>query len=137
MKIGELAKKAGCKVVTIRYYEQKGLLPKGLRTSNNYRLYNDKDLERLNFIMHCRNHHLSLDEIKRLISCDKNDQQSCEWVGKMIDVHIQEINKQIQSLKELKHHLQDLRCKCSGQDTLANCAIVKQLHQHNNCQHLQ
>ncbi|MDR2670053.1 MAG: MerR family DNA-binding transcriptional regulator, partial [Desulfovibrio sp.] len=26
MKIGELAKKSGCKVVTIRYYEKEGLL---------------------------------------------------------------------------------------------------------------
>ena len=27
MKIGELAKKAGCQVETVRYYEREGLLP--------------------------------------------------------------------------------------------------------------
>lgn len=65
MKIGELAKKTGCKVVTIRFYEQKGLLKKGLRTSSNYRLYNEDDLAQLNLIMHCRALNLNLNQIKK------------------------------------------------------------------------
>lgn len=135
MKIGEISKKSGCKVVTIRYYEQKGLLKKSLRTSTNYRLYDEDDLERLNFILHCRDHNLSLNEIKKLLMCGQNDTQSCEWVGDMIDGHIKEIDKQIQSLEDLKQHLQDLRHKCSGNDVVANCAIVKQLHKHIHCKH--
>ena len=42
MKIGELARKAGCPVETIRYYEKKGLLQAPLRDiENNYRCYNN------------------------------------------------------------------------------------------------
>nr|QIM10338.1 Cd(II)/Pb(II)-responsive transcriptional regulator [uncultured Alphaproteobacteria bacterium] len=135
MKIGEISKKSGCKVVTIRYYEQKGLLKKGLRTPANYRLYDEEDLERLNFIMHCRIHNLSLNEIKKLLMCGQNTQQSCEWIGDMIDGHITEIDKQIQSLESLKQHLQNLRLRCSGNDTVGNCAIIKQLHKHIYCKH--
>lgn len=136
MKIGELSKKSGCKVVTIRYYEQQGLLKKGLRTSTNYRLYGEDDLERLNFIMHCRNLNLDLNSIKKLLSYSHDTQQSCEWVGDMIDNHIKEIDKQIKSLKDLKKSLHDLRQKCSGDDVVAHCAIVKHLHKHINCSHI-
>ena len=40
LSIGELAKKSGVKVVTIRYYEQIGLLAAPERTEGNYRTYN-------------------------------------------------------------------------------------------------
>ena len=50
LKIGELAKKSGCPVVTIRYYEKKGLLPEPDRNGSNYRLYDEADMERLRFV---------------------------------------------------------------------------------------
>jgi MerR-like DNA binding protein len=39
LTIGDLAKATGTKVVTVRYYEQAGLLPAPPRTSGNYRTY--------------------------------------------------------------------------------------------------
>ena len=39
MKIGELAKRTGCPVETIRYYEREGLLPEPARSEGNYRQY--------------------------------------------------------------------------------------------------
>jgi hypothetical protein len=39
IKIGELAKRTGCEVVTIRYYEKEGLLPEPARSDGNFRLY--------------------------------------------------------------------------------------------------
>ena len=68
MKIGELAKKTGCQVVTIRYYEKEGLLPEPERSEGNYRLYSEADIERLRFIRHCRHHDMKLAEI-----CREND----------------------------------------------------------------
>ncbi len=37
--IGHLAKSTGCKVPTIRYYEQIGLLPTPRRSAGNQRVY--------------------------------------------------------------------------------------------------
>lgn len=48
MKIGELAKRTGCPVETIRYYEHQGLLPSPSRNNSNYRLYSQLHFERLN-----------------------------------------------------------------------------------------
>lgn len=61
MKIGELAKRTGCPVETIRYYEREGLLPEPARSEGNYRQYTLAHVERLSFIRHCR----SLDAARR------------------------------------------------------------------------
>ena len=52
MKIGELARATGTKVVTVRYYEKIGLLPEPDRSEDNYRDYGKTSLERLRFIRH-------------------------------------------------------------------------------------
>ena len=135
MKIGELAQKSGCRVVTIRYYAQCGLLDAAWRTSSNYRMYDEKSLERLSFIQHCRAHNLSLKEIKKLLDCRHDAGQSCEWLAAMIDGHIGEIDSQIKALQELKKNLQELRAGCTGHDKIADCAIVRRLHEHRHCRH--
>jgi len=50
IRIGDLAKRSGCEVVTIRYYEKEGLLPKPARSGGNFRLYGEAHIERLQFI---------------------------------------------------------------------------------------
>jgi DNA-binding transcriptional MerR regulator len=52
--IGEVARRAGLKVPTIRYYEQIGLLPPLPRSEGNRRCYHDSDVRRLVFIRHAR-----------------------------------------------------------------------------------
>ena len=47
LKIGELAKRSGATTKTIRYYELLGLLHEPERTESGYRLYEEKDVERL------------------------------------------------------------------------------------------
>ena len=44
--IGRLARATGCKVQTIRYYEQIGLLPEPVRSEGNQRLYGQDDIDR-------------------------------------------------------------------------------------------
>jgi DNA-binding transcriptional MerR regulator len=63
IRISDLAKRSGCEVVTIRYY---GLLPKPARSGGNFRLYGD--IERLQFIRHCRSLDMRLAEIRTLLS---------------------------------------------------------------------
>ena len=53
-RISELAKRAKCQVVTVRYYEKEGLLPVPGRSEGNFRLYEQQHLERLLFIRRCR-----------------------------------------------------------------------------------
>jgi MerR HTH family regulatory protein len=50
MTVGGLAKQAGVKIDTIRYYERHGLLPKPPRTDSGYRTFTQASVERLRFI---------------------------------------------------------------------------------------
>ena len=43
MQIGELAKRAGVAIDTVRYYEREGLVPKPLRQRSGYRRYEEDD----------------------------------------------------------------------------------------------
>ena len=61
MKIGELAKRTGCPITRIRFYEQKGLLPPPVRTYGNQRNYGEEAVERLNFITTCRANGMKLE----------------------------------------------------------------------------
>ena len=68
MKIGDLARAAGTRVVTIRYYEKVGLLPVPDRTEGNYRTYGAPALDRLRFIRRCRDLGFSLEQVRGLLA---------------------------------------------------------------------
>ena len=62
-KTGEFAKKASISIRTVRYYDKKGLLKPSLIDTNGYRLYTDKDFEKLQKILSLKYLGFSLDDI--------------------------------------------------------------------------
>ena len=54
LSIGQLSKRSGVKVTTIRYYEKTGMIPEAPRNAGNQRRYGKDQLERLRFIRHAR-----------------------------------------------------------------------------------
>lgn len=67
MRTGELARRAGVNLQTVRFYERQGLLPSPLRTASGYRSYQQSDLERVLFIKRNQEIGFTLAEIKQLI----------------------------------------------------------------------
>lgn len=132
MKIGELAKMAGCPVVTIRFYEKEGLLTEPERTGANYRVYGDKEIDRLRFIKHCRRHGMTLAEIRELLAFKDNPRTDCSWVGTLVGNHIANVEEQIQSLTQLKAQLEELIHKCSG-GAPGECGIIESLGGGDGC----
>lgn len=125
-KIGELAKKSGCPVVTIRYYEKEGLLPEPDRSGSNYRLYGQEDMERLRFIRHCRRHGMKLSEVRELLAFKDHPTRTCDWINTLVQRHIDNVEEQIASLTQLKTHLERLLRTCSGGGT-EHCGILESL----------
>lgn len=108
MKIGELARYANCRPMTIRYYEKIGLMPNLRRTDSNYRLYGPEDMERLRFIIHCRNQQLPLHDIQTLLEM-KDNGGSCE--AGIIDIvkrHAERVKGQIAALGVIAGRLDEL-----------------------------
>src|SRR3977135_3847055 len=67
LSIGDVAKATGVKVVTIRYYEQIGLMPAPSRTEGNYRAYSQEHIRGLRFIRRCRDLGFTLDQVRDLL----------------------------------------------------------------------
>lgn len=133
VKIGELAKQADCQVVTIRYYEKEGLLEAPVRTEGGYRLYSEADVDRLKFIRHCRDHGMSLADIKLLLGLREAPDRDCSAVGNLVDRHIADVDQQIHSLTRLKEQLVHLRGKCPHSGAVSSCGILKGLEDRSEC----
>ncbi|MDR2850518.1 MAG: MerR family transcriptional regulator [Desulfovibrio sp.] len=133
MKIGELAKITGCKIVTIRYYEKEGLLTEPERTKAGYRLYGKEDLERLEFVLHCRRHGITRSGVKKLLAFRDKPQPDCSWITALFDAHVANADEQIRSLEKLKRHLEKLRNRCVSGDSGATCGIMQGLNNQELC----
>src|SRR5215471_10612952 len=83
MSIGDLAKATGVKIVTIRYYEQVGVLPAVNRTTGNYRNYGGDHVRRLRFVRRCRDLGFSLDQVRDLLRLSAANGPSCAEVCAM------------------------------------------------------
>lgn len=132
LTIGALAKLAGCQAVTIRYYEKEGLLPRPPRSEGNYRIYGEKEADRLRFIRHCRLHGMSLGDIRALLAFRDHPTASCDWINALVARHIANVEAQITELTHLRDHLRELLRSCSG-DKGGDCGILARLDRCAEC----
>lgn len=131
MKIGQLAKKTGFSVGTLRYYEQQGLLEKPGRADNGYRAYSEDCIPQLMFIDQAKSVGFSLIEIKRLLSISNlKNEHTCGEVKHFVSKKITEIEKQIDQLQRMLATLNNMHEQCVGGDEAAiHCSILKELEQ--------
>lgn len=67
LKINELSKRLGISTRTIRFYEQNGLLPSVQREHNQYRIFGEEDIWRLQTIIALREAGMAIKEIKQAL----------------------------------------------------------------------
>lgn len=131
MKIGQLAKRAACKVETVRFYEREGLLPRPERSSGNYRLYTAEDAARLVFIRNCRSLGMALAEIRVLLGCRGEPDTDCRAVFALLDRQILRIAQQVDALQHLERQLRDIRQMCNDRQNPEHragfCGIIRRL----------
>jgi DNA-binding transcriptional MerR regulator len=112
MRIGELAKRTGVDVPTIRYYEGLGLLPRATRSASGYRQYGPGDLERLSFVRHNQKLGFTLREIGMLarlhtivtqvVSPATTTSPELQSIVAMLEAKQQDVDDKIASLKTLR-----------------------------------
>lgn len=121
--IGELSRHTGCKIETIRYYEQQALMPAPPRTAGGHRLYNAQMAGRLMFIRRSRELGFTMDEIRQLLSLVDREQVSCERVRDIAEHHLEDIKAKITDLKKMQRTLSEMANRCSGRD-VPDCPII-------------
>jgi Cu(I)-responsive transcriptional regulator len=130
--IGQMAQAGDCKVQTIRYYEQKGLLPEPQRTPGNQRIYSQTQYDRLRFIRHGRELGFSLGRIRQILDLSDDSAKPCATVDLIAREHLREVESKIARLQCMKDELQRMISECAG-DRVSECRIVKVLADHELC----
>lgn len=133
--IGEISRKAGVKVPTIRYYEQMGLMPPGERTEGNQRRYGASELERLVFIRHARDLGFEIAMIRDLISLSQHPTAPCQDADRIAATHLKDVREKIERLKTLETELQRIVSHCDGGHTIEKCYVLRALSDHGLCEH--
>ncbi len=127
LTIGDLAKAAGVKVVTIRYYEQVGLMPAPARTEGNYRAYKSEHSRRLQFIRKLRDLGFTLDQVRDLLRLSSEKGRSCADVDRITHEHLVEVEDKIHDLQNLASELRRVSRRCKGGGLIAECRIIEAL----------
>jgi len=139
MQIGDASKATGVSAKMIRHYESIGLIPEADRRSSNYRDYGSEDVHRLGFIRRARDLGFSIEEIRELLKLWGDRERSSRDVKELTLGHIEELDKKIALLTEMRGTLSHLVSCCDGGDRpdcpiiegLAGAAPLKHHHQHH------
>lgn len=112
--IGELSKRSGVNIETIRYYERVKMLPPPPRTASGRRVYDSRDLRVLVFIRRSRDLGFSLEQIRALLRLGGPEKATCREVREIAAHHLDDIRTKLADLKKLERLLSDTVARCSG-----------------------
>jgi DNA-binding transcriptional MerR regulator len=119
VKSGELARRGGVNLQTLRYYERECLLRQPPRTAAGYRLYTEGDLQQLIFIKECQRLGFTLEEIKILGGLHHNiSSASMTRISAIATERVRLIDEKIAALESMRERLLSL---C--QDTKASSMV--------------
>ena len=113
LSIGKVARRAGARVETIRFYERQGLLTAPMRKESGYRLYSELVLGRIRFIRRAKELGFSLREIKELLQVRRNSSAPCEDVCEKAQAKIANIEEKIAMFTKMREALSGLVAACA------------------------
>ena len=132
LTIGRVAKATGCKIQTIRYYEEIGLLPPPDRTAGNQRIYEQDHINRLIFIRHARELGFALAAIRELLSLGDDPDQSCQAADAIARDQLAQVERRLARLLSLKTELERMIVQCKG-GQISDCRVIEVLGDHGQC----
>lgn len=123
--IGTAAKRAGCKVETVRYYERIGLLPKPPRSRTGRRDYCEGEVERLRFIRRCRELGFSLKDVQALSKLSSLTNENCAQVKEVAEAHTKLVRDKIADLVRIESWLAQMIEQCGS--ARRTCPLMESL----------
>lgn len=123
--IGQLAKRGGVGIDTVRYYERNGLLAPRTRLASGYRRYGDLELARLRFIRRAQALGFTLREIKELLALSAR--RDVGRVKRSAQAKLTDVEARIAALERVREGLGKLIAACPGHGRAADCPILEAL----------
>jgi MerR family mercuric resistance operon transcriptional regulator len=124
--IGEMSRRTGANIETIRYYERVGVMPRPRRTEGGHRAYDSDQLKRLHFVRRSRELGFSLDEVRAMLRLVDDGALTCGEIHAMTVDHLADIKRKIADLRRLEKALASMAAECSRGD-IPDCPIIETL----------
>ena len=105
LRIGEVARRTGLPVKTIRYYCDEGLLQPRARSESGYRLFDEENLAELTIIRSLRAMDVSIPELARILEVRRAGVCNCSVLKDSIAAKMESINLRIDELAAMKDEL--------------------------------
>ena len=132
MTIGQVAKRAGVNIQTVRFYERKGLVLPERRTDSGYRMYTAEAVRRILFVRHAQEMGFSLREIEDLLSLRIDPGMTCADVKIRAETKRTEVERKIDKLSHMQKALEMLVARCDGDGPVSECPIIEALDSVND-----
>ncbi len=126
--IGQLSKRTGANIETIRYYERIGLLPMPLR-QGRYRSYHGTDVRRLGFVCRSRELGFSIKEVRALLDLAAGGHKNCAEARDLAAIHLLDVRSRIADLRRMERTLATTVRACDAGDE-AGCPLFETLDGH-------
>lgn len=123
--IGQLARRAGVAIDTVRYYERNQLLAPAGRLASGYRRYGEDELKRLRFIRRAKVLGFTLEEIRELLSL--SDERNVAKVKRAAEHKLADIEQRLAELQRIRRGLKTLIAACPGHGRAEACPILNAL----------
>src|SRR6516225_4805018 len=105
LTIGQIARRAGVGVETVRFYERQGLLEEPDRRESGYRQYTEEVVFRLRFIRRAKELGFTLKEIQELVAFRSDQSATRADVRRQAKAKIADIEGKIRDLQRMKEAL--------------------------------
>jgi DNA-binding transcriptional MerR regulator len=127
MTIGELARRGGVGVETVRFYQRSGLLEVPVRMTRGRRTYSAATLGQLRFIRRCQGLGLSLEEIRAVLRLRRSPATSCNALHRRLEEILATVEAKRRTLEIRGTMLRELLALCSGEAMLRACMTLAAL----------
>ena len=124
--IGDLARRIGVNIETIRYYERVGLMPRPRRTPTGRRAYDESDLRTLGFIRKARELGFHIEDTRTLLSCRGAQGGACGEVKTIARRRLERVRAEVRRGAEVERILSDAVGRCGGEPA-SGCGVLKVL----------
>jgi DNA-binding transcriptional MerR regulator len=112
MKIGQVAKRAGVSVDTVRFYERRGVLPAPERLSSGYRTYTPATVERIRLARRLQALALTLDEVVDALHATDRGDATCASERWRLEAVLERIDAKSAELRAVRREVTKVMRAC-------------------------
>jgi DNA-binding transcriptional MerR regulator len=129
IRIGEVARRAGVSIDTVRYYERRQLLPAAPRAEGGFRLFTAEAVERVQFIKQAQALGFSLEEIGGVLTT--GGATECQRVRDLLSAKLSALDERLRMMREfrrtLAQHLAACKKELQERGSKAQCPVLTNL----------